>query len=216
MNTAIPADTPYCSGLKLNQRQPHETVLDKAKYLYASVVGMLRYLVDSTRPDLSWVTNRLSRSLNQPTQRHWAALKRVARYLIQTKTHGLLYTRGVPELSAQSDADHAACADKRQSTYGNIIRFASNPIAWCTRRIKSVVTSTQSAEYIGLSETAHVIHWLRSLYTEITNMQLDPTTLENDNQAALICAKGNVPTRRIKYIDIRHHHIQDKAQDGTI
>lgn len=55
---------------------------------YRSVVGALQYL-SLTRPDISFCLNRVSQFLSGPTTTHWAAVKRILRYLHATSHLGL-------------------------------------------------------------------------------------------------------------------------------
>ena len=48
---------------------------------YQQILGDLRYIADSTRPDIYFVVNRLLVASNAPTKRYCNALKRVLRYL---------------------------------------------------------------------------------------------------------------------------------------
>jgi hypothetical protein len=47
---------------------------------YRSVVGALQYLT-LIRPDLSFPVNKVCQFLHCPTMEHWAAVKRILRYL---------------------------------------------------------------------------------------------------------------------------------------
>ncbi|OWY94420.1 Copia type Polyprotein [Phytophthora megakarya] len=51
------------------------------------------YLITCTRPDLAFAVRQLSRYVQKPTQQHIRAAKRVLRYLIGTKTQGIVYTK---------------------------------------------------------------------------------------------------------------------------
>ena len=48
--------------------------------LNRSIVGGLRYLVH-TRPDIAFAVGYVSRFMEDPRQDHWAALKRLLRYV---------------------------------------------------------------------------------------------------------------------------------------
>ena len=211
-----PKATPYAVGLNLQEAQEEETILNHTRYPYSTAIGVLRYLVDSTRPDLAYITGALARHMARPTMRHWKALKAVARYIAGTKHYGILYTKGSATLTAYADADFAGCSDTRQSTYGNVIAYAGAPISWTSRRIKTVVTSTCAAEYIAASNTALQIQWLRHLVSELIAPLYEPTRLAMDNEAAKKIATTTAPTRKSKYIDIRYHHLRDKVRIGEI
>jgi hypothetical protein len=77
--------------------------------LYRSIVGSLQYL-SLTRPDVSYAVNKVCQFMHRPTVLHWAAVKRLLRYLKQTLSHGLLIRRQSSlHLHAFSDSDWAGC-----------------------------------------------------------------------------------------------------------
>ena len=70
-----------------------------------SVIGALQYL-SITCPDISYTVNKLSQFMHCPSKTHWAAVKRLLRYLKHTINHGFLLKRGQPlQLHAYFDAD---------------------------------------------------------------------------------------------------------------
>ncbi|KAG5868571.1 hypothetical protein JTB14_035038 [Gonioctena quinquepunctata] len=48
---------------------------------YRKAIGALLYIAVNTRPDISVSTSILSRKVSQPTERDWAEVKRILRYL---------------------------------------------------------------------------------------------------------------------------------------
>ena len=52
------------------------------------VVSSLMYLVTFTQPDISFAIGLLSRFVNQPSNKHVGAVKRVLRYLASTLNYG--------------------------------------------------------------------------------------------------------------------------------
>jgi hypothetical protein len=53
-----------------------EEVLD-SEYSYLSTIGALMYLVNNTRPDITFAVNLLTRYSVAPTLRHWNEVKDV-------------------------------------------------------------------------------------------------------------------------------------------
>ena len=52
---------------------------------YSSVMGSLMYVQVCTRRDIAFVVGVLSKYVNDPSQSHWKAAKKVLRYLQGTK-----------------------------------------------------------------------------------------------------------------------------------
>jgi hypothetical protein len=86
--------------------------------LYRRLVGSLIYLT-TTRPDISYVVQKVSQFKSSPWHLHLAAVRRIIRYLRGSPTHGLFFpTDSSLQLVAYSDADWAGCPDTRRSTTG--------------------------------------------------------------------------------------------------
>ena len=82
--------TPSEVGLKLSKSGAGKRV---DSTLYKQIVGSLMYLT-STRPDIMHAVNLISRYMENPTEVHLLAAKRIFRYLKGTVDFGI-YTKGV-------------------------------------------------------------------------------------------------------------------------
>ena len=86
--------------------------------LYRSTVGALQYLA-LTRPDKSFIVNRLAQFMLSPKIEHWQSIKRFLHYLKQTFCFGLqIYHSHTHSLQAFLDADWVGCHDDRCSIGG--------------------------------------------------------------------------------------------------
>lgn len=102
--------------------------------LHRSSVGALKYLT-TTRPDLSYAVDQVSRFLHASTTTHFQAVKRSHRYVKGTLSFGLHYQRSstIP-LVAYSDVDQARCIETRRSTYGYSIFLSGNIVSWIAKK----------------------------------------------------------------------------------
>jgi hypothetical protein len=92
-----------------------------------------------TRPDMSYVVNRVCQYLHAPRDTHWSAVKRILRYIRLTVSYGLhIWPNPFGVLSAYSDADWTGSSDDRRSTGGYTVFFGSNLIAWSARKQATV------------------------------------------------------------------------------
>ncbi|XP_020411375.1 uncharacterized protein LOC109946832 [Prunus persica] len=82
-------DTPMAINLKLssNDGTPRADAS-----MYRSIVGSLIYL-SNTRPDIVHAVSVVSRFVNDPSNHHFAAVKRILRYVQGTKGYGIKYTQ---------------------------------------------------------------------------------------------------------------------------
>ena len=90
--------------------------------LYRSVVGALQYAT-LTRPEISFVVNKVCQFVAKPLDSHWVTVKRILRYLKGTLFH-CLHMRPATAgqsltLTAMCDADWASDINDRRSTSGS-------------------------------------------------------------------------------------------------
>ena len=192
--------------------------IDQAEY--QSAVGSLLYLSTGTRPDIAFAVNNVAKFCSDPTKHHWVAVKQILRYLRGTSDLGLLYTcaDGAVECLGYSDSDWAGDLDDRRSTSGYIFMLSSVGISWKSKKQTSVALSTAEAEYMALSGAVQEAMWLRQLVSELMNggMPTKATVIHEDNQSTISLAKNPQFHGRAKHIDIQHHFVREKVNDGTI
>ena len=120
---------------------------------YRTLVGNLQYLC-LTRPDISYVVNKLSQFMHRPTSEHWNAAKQLLRYLCGTLTHGLfLHKANTLSLHAFSDADWPGNKDDYTSTRAYIVYLGRHPISWSSKKQRIVAQSSIKAEYRSVGTT---------------------------------------------------------------
>lgn len=131
MMTAKPVATPMCSSSSLSI---HSVVALEDGSEYRVVVGSLQYLL-LTRPDVAYAVNKLSQFMHRPTTEHWAAVKRVLRYLDGTFQTGFFLSRhNSLSLHAFSDADWTGNRDDYTSMGAFVIFLGKHPISWSAKK----------------------------------------------------------------------------------
>ncbi|KAK9693998.1 hypothetical protein QE152_g33828 [Popillia japonica] len=145
----------------------------------------------------------LSRYSKNPERRHWAAVKRIFRYLRGTTNLKLEFRKDKEQfLEAYSDADWANEYDDRRSITGNVIKFQHGAISWSSKKQKT---------------TCQEVLWLRMLAQEIDATAVSqPTIVYCDNKSAIDLAETSAYRQRTKHIDVRHHFLREKIEDGEI
>jgi len=84
-----PITVPMDLGLKLG---PNPDVNEpNCSNSYAKLLGSLQFLANSTRPDISYAGNKLAVYTTNLGLQHHSMLKQVLRYLVGTKTLGIIY-----------------------------------------------------------------------------------------------------------------------------
>lgn len=177
---------------------------------YREAVGSLLYLAITSRPDISFCVNYLSRFNNKPMISHWKMVKRVFQYLKGTVDVGISFN-GSEELVAFSDSDFRGDLCTRRSTSG-VLLFRGGPLIWFTQMQRFVATSSAEAEYRAAVSTFDEISWIRRVEVELN--RLDPkelTTLYIDNKSAIHMLKNagdDKVTKGKKHIEISRKFIQ--------
>ena len=96
--------------------------------LYRSMVGTLQYIT-LTQPDISFAVNQACQFLQNPTEVHMMAVKRILRYLKGTITSNLFFKPGSCHIMAFCDSDWVDCPNDRRSTQGFCIFLRPNSIS---------------------------------------------------------------------------------------
>jgi len=145
-----PIGTPLEVGLQLVQADESDDALP-----YREAVGSLMYLMVGTRSDLAFAIGKLSRFVSCYGKEHWAAIKRVLRYVKGSMDKGLVFDKNSScVLQGFSDADWAGDHETRRSTTGFTFIFGGAAVSWGSKLQKTVALSTMEAEYMALCEAS--------------------------------------------------------------
>jgi histone deacetylase 1/2 len=202
--------TPMATAEKLSRSDG--TVLSSADATkYRSVVGALQYLT-LTRLDISFSVNKVCRFLQTPTDKHWTAVKRILRYLKETRSFGLLIHKSSSLLlSGFADADWAGCPDDRRSTGGHAVFLGSNLAAWSSRKQPTVSRSSTEAEYKSVANATAETMWIQGLLKELCIFLRRAPILWCDNLSATYLAVNTIFHARTKHIEVDYHFVRERV-----
>ncbi|KAL6286505.1 hypothetical protein ACE6H2_010895 [Prunus campanulata] len=209
-----PAVTPFDANCKLKKHVGDAI----AQLEYSQVIGSLMYVMNSTRPDLAYSISRLSRYTSNPGHEHWDALIRVLRYLKNTMSYGLHYTRYPPVLEGYSDANWISDNTETKSTSGYVFTLGSAAVSWKSSKQTCIARSTMESEFVALDKAAEEAEWLRNFLEDIPLWSKPVTAIciHCDSMAAQARAKNSVYNGKSRHIRRRHNTIRQLLSNGVI
>ena len=210
--------TPRFTARRLENLE--DKVSPKEHETYRSGVGPLLYLTKHSRPDICNPVRTLSKTMDVPAPVHMKEIYKLIRFVLSTKDLGLKFElmKNIKKraLKALSDSDFASDKETRISVFGYIIYLCGIPIAWRSKRMKSVVLSTTEAEYMALSEVVKELQFIVQLL-QTMNVEVElPITVRVDNVGAIQLSKNQTTSDRTKHIDIRTSFVKEYQEDGKI
>lgn len=210
---AKPISTPLVPGMKLQKSDTTEEG-DKT-YPYQELIGSLMYLAICTRPDIAYAVTYLSQFNTCYDSTHWSAAKRILKYLKGTSHLGLTYKKTGRPIYGYVDADWGNCTIDHRSFTGYAFVLSGCPIAWASRKQRTVALSSVEAEYMALTEAAKEAYHLKQLLPEF-DQKTAGIKVYCDSNGARKLAENPVFHSRTKHIDVRHHFVRDAVEDEII
>ena len=204
----------------------------KCSWNYRQLIGMLNYLQNSTRPDISMAVHQCARFSISPFLSHERAVHRIGKYLLGTAEFGLIFSPEISKgLEVFVDADFAGGwnkadaenADNVLSRTGFVIRLFGAPVLWASRLQTEIALSTAEAEYIALSTAMRAVIPLMNMLDELKGVfgieALIPVVkcrVFEDNESAISMSTCKKFTPRTKHIALKYHHFRKFVSTGKI
>jgi hypothetical protein len=210
-----PVSTPLSTSEKLSLHEGSLLGSNDASQ-YRNIVGALQYLT-LTRPDIAFSVNKACQFLHAPTTVHWAAVKRILRYVKQCVQLGLKIQRSTSMLvSAFSDADWAGCVDDRKSTGGFAVFLGSNLVSWSARKQATVSQSSTESEYKALANATAEVMWIQTQLKELNIPSPRAAKLWCDNIGAKYLSANPVFHARTKHIEADYHFVRERVLEKLL
>lgn len=196
--TPYPAKVGYHALDESDHKMPES--LDK----YRQLVGELRYIADSTRPDIAFAVGRLG---------YLKRARNYGLYFRKTDHRGKITTTcKTSPLQANDDADWANDKGDRRSVTGGFVTYRGHPIAWVAKKQNAVAMSTAEAEYRAMVEMMQRGVYMQTLAQSFEKRR-PPLVVNNDNMPAITMVNALGLTKTSKFIDLRHQYIKQQVRD---
>lgn len=155
--------------------------------------------------------------MHNPLDSHWAAVKRILRYLKGSSSHGLHFARQPSTLLHDyCDADWGGSIDDCKSTNGSAIFLGTHLISWASKKQRAVSHSSTEAEYRALTNAASELTWLEFLLWEIGCFSSSTPVLWCDNLSATYLTINSIFHSRTKHMEIDFHFVRDKVKNKSL
>ena len=159
-----PAKSPMEQLLKLS-KDSGELLSDSSKY--RRLIGKLMYLTIS-RPDITYVVNRLSQFLAKPGVPHMQAATRILQYVKGTPGQGIFFPSDSDlQLRAYCDADWAGCPNTRKSLTRYCVFLGDALISWRSKKQSMVSRSSAEVKYRSMASTTCEVTWILFLLRDL-------------------------------------------------
>ncbi len=237
MESALPVSTPM-EALTVSKDDCPSVGSDEWHHMqkipYRETIGSLSHICRNTRPDIAYAVSVASRYLANPGPKHWNLIKRILRYLKGTRDWEFHLNPGALSLttihnSTQSsdiqgtvrfygfsDSDWGGQLETSKSTTGYGFFLGSALVSWQSKTQSVTATSSTHAEYIAAYHAAAECIWARNFLSELGLLDLGPTTLHCDNEAAIKLSKFHMVTPRSKHFDTKFHYLREQVATHTI
>ena len=182
------------------------------------MIEALLYISSSTRPDISYSVNYLSRYQNSYNETHWKYALRILKYLYLTKDLKMNYKRNVnfETVDCYVDADWADDNVDRKSTSRYVINVFGNVIDWKSRKQRTVTKVSTYAEHVALSEAVNEVKIVLELMKNFNVKSGDPVKIFEDNKGAINIANYGNFTKNSKHIEIHYHYVHESVKEKEI
>ena len=167
---------------------------------YREICGVLRWLEQCTRPDISTTLSELCKVQINPGKVHMQALEHLLRYVSSTRDRGILYGRRERDhpyglIVGYTDSNWAGDADTQYSRGGCVFMSWGAPVSWTSFKMKSVAASSAESEYMAMAWATREAIWLKALYSSMGYSDLSATTYGK------LCDQDYKKVRLSKYKD---------------
>ncbi|CAI7806123.1 unnamed protein product [Closterium sp. NIES-54] len=194
--------TPFPSGFKRVKGPEEESVREKERRRFHSLVGSLMYAAVNTRPDYLGQTPTVGLQYSAAAQRR------------QKGADGVEPGRLV--LTAFSDASYASEPEDMASVGGFICCVGGGPTAWESKKQVDQALSSVESEYMALFHAVREIVWQRRLLAELGEEQQGTTPLYCDSQGAISLAKNPVLHGLTKHMRVKWHWTRSMVAAGEV
>jgi hypothetical protein len=216
MKSQHPAVTPCVAGFVFTKGDCPTIALARPVRMpeFRGLIALANYISVWTRPDITFVVNKLCKYMANPGNRHIDVFERLLRYLATTRELGLVYVfdASAPPLVAYSDSSHMDCVDTSRSTLAYLFFCFGQVVSWYSKLHTFVTTCSNHSEYAAMFQAAKeaqsILNWLSPMLSFL-RVEVVPIPIFNDNDGASALALDPVGRFKNKHVRMEHHYTQE-------
>ena len=195
-----------------------EPTEEEIKVPYPNLLGVIQYPSAFTKPEIRYAMSVLSRHRTKWGKRHFLILLKSLEYGYSTRRRGIIYLGCLDKKDLNvlvAYADSSLSLPRSQGC--RLVIMNGAVISFTSKRHTTTDDSTAAAELTEQHLCACDVEGLRNLMKEIGLEQMDPTTIYQDNQAAIQIAnnRGSL-AKKTRAMDMRTLTVRNKVEDQKV
>jgi hypothetical protein len=182
---------------------------------YRSFIGSLLYLSLNTRPDIAFSVGLLARFCVDPSYGACYCASFLMSYLSGTAGEPICFVNPLyADWHAFVDADWAGDLKGRRSTSGYVIYLCGGPIAWSSRLMHTVASSSMQAEFQSYYYCIATLLFMKHLFEEIGMDYEHKVVLFTDAEAAEKATQNPELSQRVKHFETKVYWVRSFVANG--
>ena len=214
-----PVSTPCVSGAVFT-REDCPPLPNASSTEFRGLIALANFISCWSRPDITFVVNKLCKFMSNPGEAHWRMLKHLLRYLAGTRNLGIVYDFAKPssfKLHAYVDASYADCPDTSRSTLAYCFFFEGAILSWYSKLNTYVTTCTNHSEYNALALGCKEAEWMMLLFNQLVpEHTFTPLPMLIDNSGVISMVYNPVDHQSNKHVRISCHYSRELVTNKVI
>ena len=184
---------------------------------YVSTMGILMYVMLSTRPDICFAIEMVSRYQANSSMEHQMKVKHILKYLQKKRDYMLVYQSDDLLHLEYTDLDfQTSNRDSCKFTSSFLFTLIGEVISWRSMRQSSITNSTIEAKYVVTSKATKETVWIWKFLMGLRVVPLValPLVLFCDNSEAVAQSKKPKHHQKSRHIKQKYHLIHEIVMKG--
>ena len=221
MTDCNPVPTPCITGANFTKADCPAIENNTTCTEYRSIIAMANFISCWSRPDITFIVNKLCKFMANPGEVHWKHLKHLMRYLAGTAEMGLCYdfssTIAHFGLHGYTDSSFADCPDTSRSTLAYSFMYDGAILSWYSKLNSYVNTCTNHAEYNAFALGSKEAEWLLTIFTQLVpDIKHAPVPIMVDNSGVVSMVYNPVDHQSNKHVKISCHYSRELVENKII